>query len=812
MSRPSRMMRNQLSTVIKKAVAKLGEGLIEEALCREGAKGCGSILCTAPVDLEPPYEAFDSTAILGAREREWEGPAPDDIPWVTYRIYAAPDDILSLPWMETLFRAWSAFAGPFAFELIGSHGSVGFHLSMSRGQAPAALAVMSGLFPALRVQEIARPFQAREPSLPLAVEEVVPVPPYHRTLSLIGKEGASPLAIAFRAIESLDEGELGVYQVLFKPTSPENEWHFNIQCLVEAERRAAELHYLGGLSPEFSYDLELPSRLDAGAKEKVSKDCAIYAAVCRYAVWAAPGKAEAFFEVMRGATGVLRFGNHGWRRLADTVFKECLGEQVALQMVARRRTHRPGLVVTSEELASFVHLPNAWVLEMFECVERREGHEWRGASEDVGRSGAARVGINLYAGREASVVIPAEVRLQHGRIVGMTGFGKSYLMLCMVLSDAAAGQGLCLIDPHGDLCYDVLSRYPEERLGDLVYVTFTEPGLMPRWNPFRANVPPGKFADDFARALLATGDFLGAQMGHVIRSVAYTVHILGGSLADFTAMLTRTEEGEALRRRAIDVLDNPDVRRFWTHEFPSYRGKQLESTLNKPSRLTTHDALGAMFRQRENDLDPREWMDTRKVVLINLNSGVLGIDVAKFVGGLMCSLIHRAALSRADNDRALRVPFFLYLDEVQSLQSGALAEMLSEARKYKLGVLMAHQHLGQLEGSLAEAVGNCSTEIVFRPVEGDAPRLRRVLLGRVSEAELSGLKPRQALAAVGNRVVSLTTEECQYPVLRDGRVLARRIAERTYIKVGGEASPQRAAVIRRRERVYDSLGGKEETP
>jgi hypothetical protein len=805
-------MRNELSTVIKKAITQLGEGLLERALAREGAKGCGSILCTAPVDLEPPYEPFDATAILGPRERAWTEPPAGDVTWTTSKVFAAPDDILSLPWTETLFRAWSPFAGPFSFELIGTHGTVGVHFAVPKAQDPAVRRVMSGLFPGLRLQEIARPFGGRDASLPLAVEEIVPVPPYHRTLSLIGKEGASPLGIAYQALMELDDGELGVYQVLFKPTAPEHEWHFNIQCLVEGERRAAELHYLGGLSPEFSYDTELPSRLDASAKEKIAKDCATYAVICRYAVWAPPERAEAFFEVMRGATGVLRFGNHTWRRVSNETFQSCLGASDVLRMVVRRRAHRPGLIETSEELASHVHLPNAWALEMFGGVERRQGHEWRGEDKEAITSGDVQLGVNLYAGQRVPVVVPCELRLHHTRVVGKTGYGKSYLVLCIILSDAASGQGVCVIDPHGDLSNEVLSRLPEDRLDDLVYVTFTEPGLMPKWNPFAAKVPPGKFADDFTRALVTSGEYLGPQMAHVIRNAAYTVHVLGGCLDDFTAMLLRTAEGEALIQKAMKVVENPDVRRFWSHEFRSYGKQQLQSTLNKLSRMTTNDAVGAMFRQRENDLDPREWMDRRKVVVVNLSSGVLGLELGKFIGGLLCSLIHRAALSRADLEESDRVPFFLNLDEVQDLQSGALAEMLSEARKYKLGVLLAHQHVGQLDPSLAEAVGNCSTAIAFQPGPGDGPQLRRALHGKVSEQELSDLTRRQALAAIGNRVVSLTTVTCPYPRLRDGRALARQIAEHTYMRIGAEAAPGPARVVVRKDRVYDRLGGKEDTP
>jgi len=235
--------------------------------------------------------------------------------------------------------------------------------------------------------------------------------------------------------------------VLFKPTAPEHEWHFNIQCLVEGERRAAELHYLGGLSPEFSYDTELPSRLDASAKEKIAKDCAMYAVICRYAVWAPPERAEASSRSCGAPPAVLRFGNHAWRRVTNETFQRCLGASDVLRMVVRRRAHRPGLVATSEELASFVHLPNAWALEMFEGVERRAGHEWRGEDKEAITSGDVQArGQPLRRTARAGGGAVRAAAAPHP-VVGKTGYGKSYLVLNMFLSDAASGQGVGLIDP-----------------------------------------------------------------------------------------------------------------------------------------------------------------------------------------------------------------------------------------------------------------------------------------------------------------------------------------------------------------------------
>jgi type IV secretion system coupling TraD/TrwB family protein len=791
-------VRNEAAVLIRKEVHAIGAGLMEAALAREGCKGCSPVLCTEPVALEPLYARFDADHVLTLQPAEPPlSPAVRGRAWVTCDVYPAEDDLLSITWMETALRALGVLRGPLAFELYGEAGRVFVRFGVQADEVAGFSAALVGHFPALVLKPVEAPFPRRRP---VAVNELCPVGPYHRTLSLLGKEGASPLSLAATVLAQLGEGEVGVLQVLAQPASFAHDWHYNLVNLVEAERRAVELAQLGGLSRAFSYDRELPPLLDPRASEKVGVDVAFYATLVRYAVWGT-GEAQtaAFLQGMRVATGMLRFGNRAWRVLPHETLVGALGADGVARMVRERLAHRPGLMLTSREVASLMHIPNARALAMLACIAQRAGLAWQ-PFPSTGDAGVARLGHNVYLGESRPVEIPLPVRLRHTYVLGATGSGKSALLARLAVDDALAGVGLCLVDPHGDLCHDVLSRLPEERMGDLVLVSLAEDGLVPVWNPFRARVPSGKLADDLARAFLAQTTSGGARMEHNLRMLAYVVAELGGTLQDLAELAARSERGEALRREALETIANPQVHRFLRSELPKYAASELGSVTNKLSRLLLDDALGAMFSQHENALEPRAWMDEGRVVLVNLASGHVGADHARFVGSLLISLVYRAALSRADTPERARRPFVLYLDEFQQFQAATLAELLSEGRKYGLGAVMAHQERGQLGEGLAHALGNCAVSVFFRPAEDDVTFVHRALASRVEAADVRGLGVGEAFVACASRVARLRTELSTAPVRRDARDAGRAYARAHYQPV--TSAPK---VTRRRARRYQTF-------
>lgn len=815
-------MRNAQATLLRFGAIGLGRGLLEDATWTEGRKGCSPMLCTEPVPLEPDYVPFDSSSIVqggraqglvrGIHSSDSGGPndehdAPGDAetplrpeppePRRTLCLFSGEDDISSPGWMDSLLQAFTAIRSPFSFELAGSVGRVSFRFGVPASRVEVLRVAIQGLFPAVRIVSEDRPFPE---GIPSSVEELVPVAPYHRTQTLLGKEGASPLGIVVASIAGLEPEDFGVFQVLLEPAQPEHDWHYNIENLIEAERRGKELALMGGLSSDFRYDGHMPPLQEPSAPEKVRRDVAFFAVVVRYAVWSSSEERSIRFrDGARSATSIVRFGNRQFRRLEHQTLKEALGQDRVRQMVVERVSHRPGLMVTSQEAATFVHLPNARTLEMFASqIEQRQGLEW--TAPPAGVTKAQVIGFNDYAGRSRPVAFTIQARLKHAYLVGATGAGKSNLMKTMVLDDAGNGLGVGVVDPHGDLCMDLLARLPEHRMKDLVYVSFGEDGFVPRWNPLASNAPSGKVADDITRAFLAATSTTGPRMEHVLRTMTYVIHRLGGTLEDLAELAGKTGRGEELRVRGLAEITTPEVRRFLGDELPKYRASDLDSVRNKFSRLLLDDSLGAMFRQRTNTLEPREWMDGGRIVLVNLASGRIGADHARFTGALLVSLLHRSALSRADLSPERRRPFLLYLDEFQHLQSAAIEEILSEGRKYGLGVVLAHQEGGQLGADLLQALGNCGIRVVFRPAPEDLPRLRRSLLNRVTDSDLLRLGTGGAYAVSGECVGSLRTELCSYPALRDGRKAAEEYARTHYAPIAEAAAPPL-----RRRRQFDSL-------
>ena len=500
-------MRNPQAVVIRKAVMAIGVGLLEQALQREGSKGCSAFLCSEPVSLEPPFRVFDSEFILGqtpGRAPDLALVAPKHVDYQTFDVYPAEEDLLSLDWMETMLRALSVLRGPMAFELFGRDGRVWVRYAVPGDQVVGFKASLLGHFPALilRTPEVVFPERAAT-----AVNELVPVGPYHRSLTLLGQEGSSPLALAAGVLSDLPPGDVGVLQILLTPTHPDHDWHYNVETMVEAEERAANLAQLGGLSRQFSYDQVLPPLSEPTVRAKVRKDTAFFTMVARYAVWSDRTEtAEAFLQGMRVSTGLLRFGNRVLRALSHDDLVGGLGEEAVDRMVRERLTHRPGLPLTSHELASLVHLPNARSLAMLASLEQRSSLPWRAVEAES--PGDLTIGTNTFAGETVPVVVPSDLRLQHTYLIGTTGSGKSSLQERMAVDDAYAGSGFCLVDPHGDLCMDVLSRLPEERIR-ATSSTFRSPsrGWCREWNPFRSNVTAAKLADDMARAFMAQNTF-----------------------------------------------------------------------------------------------------------------------------------------------------------------------------------------------------------------------------------------------------------------------------------------------------------------
>src|SRR5215510_5252976 len=317
-------------------------------------------------------------------------------------------------------------------------------------------------------------------------------------------------------------------------------------------------------------------------------------------------------------------------------------------------------------------------------------------------------------------------RRSHIYVIGKTGTGKSTLLETLIRQDIVNGEGLALLDPHGDLVEKVLRAVPDKNKGDLIY--FNVPDNPLGFNPLE-KVAPEK------RTLAAAGlldafkkiwaDSWGPRLEHILRNAFLALlDQPEATLADVLRLL----DDHAFRRDVCSGVYNSQVRDFWLREYENYplrlRAEAIAPIQNKVGAFLTDPLLNRILTQKKCAFDLSLVMDERKILLVNLAKGKIGADVSALLGALLVTKIGLAGLSRADVPEETRRDFYLYLDEFQNLATLSLANMLSELRKYRVNMVLSHQYLSQLDPQVKDAIlGNTGTIISFRLGLTDAEML-----------------------------------------------------------------------------------------
>ncbi|WP_346898997.1 helicase HerA domain-containing protein [uncultured Roseibium sp.] len=333
-------------------------------------------------------------------------------------------------------------------------------------------------------------------------------------------------------------------------------------------------------------------------------------------------------------------------------------------------------------------------------------------------------------------------RLHHTYIIGQTGTGKSTLLGQLMEQDISYRRGCCLLDPHGDLARSVASVAGDKA----IYWDLGDPSCPYGYNPLT-------YVAEQYRPLVASGlidtlkkqwaDAWGARMEHMLRyALLALLSRPGSSLRDIVPMFLSKE----FQKQVLNATTDEQVRFFWFREFPKMNYKSAADGVapiaNKLGAFLAHPVVRKAICAPEKSLRFREIIDTGGTLIVNLAKGSLGSDVTDILGGLIVSSIALAAYSRQVQAEKDRRPYFLYIDEFHAFTTSAFADMLSELRKYKLGLVLSHQFTSQLSKGVLEAVlGNVGTSIVFRLGANDAPLLAKQLGSeRIETADFVGLE------------------------------------------------------------------------
>jgi len=382
-------------------------------------------------------------------------------------------------------------------------------------------------------------------------------------------------------------------------------------------------------------------------------------------------------------------------------------------------------ILNSEELATIYHFPNKQITTPhIHWVYAKTAP----APQEIPSEGLY-FGMSTYRGVRRPVYIREDDRRRHIYIIGKTGTGKTELEKQMIMQDINEGKGLCYMDPHGDAIEDLLKRIPPERAEDVIYFNPADTERPMGLNLLEARTEDQKhFAATAVINMMyklfdpyKTG-IVGPRFEHAVRNAMLTVMCDEG--ATFVEVMRALTDARYVQELLPKVTD-PIIRRYWTDQIAQtadfHKSEVLDYIVSKFGRFVTNRMIRNIIGQSQSSFSFRDVMDKGKILFINLSKGEIGEENSSFLGLILVPRILMAAMSRADVPEDQRRDFYLYVDEFQNFATPDFAQILSEARKYRLNLTVANQFIGQVEEEVKNAVfGNVGTIISFRVGVTDA--------------------------------------------------------------------------------------------
>jgi len=339
-------------------------------------------------------------------------------------------------------------------------------------------------------------------------------------------------------------------------------------------------------------------------------------------------------------------------------------------------------------------------------------------------------GLTTFRNQRRKFGIKTDDRRRHMYVIGKTGMGKTLMLKNMVTQDIQQGKGVGFIDPHGEAAEELLDYIPSNRINDVVY-----------FNPADLDFPIAfnimEKVDLEHRHLVASGlmgvfkkiwpDVWSARMEYILNnSILALLEYPGSTLLGVNRMLADPE----YRKKVVEKVTDPVVKSFWINEFARYTQRlEVEATAaiqNKVGQFISNPLIRNIIGQVKSNIDMRKVMDEKKILIVNISKGRVGEDNSRLLGALLVTKLQLAAMSRVDIPEEKREDFFLYVDEFQNFATASFANILSEARKYRLSLILSHQYITQMEEEVRDAVfGNVGTIVVFRVGAEDAEYLEK---------------------------------------------------------------------------------------
>ncbi len=651
----------------------------------------------------------------------------------------------------------------FAFEIVSLKGLITFYLVVPRELQQFFEEQLQAQYPTAQI-DVTEDYNAFTPQGVAVGTTLTFVRPYAFPLRTYRHQDGDPLNAVTNALSRLNKDEAGVVQFVARSAHP--RWHRAGVKIVGALRSGKSIKSAtGGSSGVGSALGVLGASLatkDPNAVERmpiqqvdqqvldllVEKTNKAGLEVTIRCVASAQGEAIAKQRLQGLIDAFAQYRNYEYGNgLRPTGIRRDVKfmEQFIYRTIDEART----VILNAEEMASVYHLPLP--------TTETPNINWLTARTlpapvNVPSAGVL-LGENVYRGERQLIHMKPDDRRRHMYIIGTTGTGKSNLMLNMAVQDIRNGNGVAVIDPHGSLVESILENVPEERVNDVIYFDPSDIERPMGLNMLEAKTPQEA---DFAvqemiaifYKLVSDPSFVGPMFEHNMRNAMLTLIAnteFPGTIAEIPRIFTDT----AFQKYAVKFVTDPVVRAFWEKEMAKttdyHKSEMLGYLISKVGRFIENSMMRNIIGQPKSGFQFREVMDQGKILLVNLSKGKVGEMNSNLLGLIMVSKLQMAALARADVPEEQRRDFFLYIDEFQNFVTDSIAIILSEARKYKLNLIMAHQYINQLvvnnDTKVRDAVfGNVGSIAAFRVGVDDAPTLAQQLAPVVTEYDLINIE------------------------------------------------------------------------
>ncbi|MCL5091182.1 MAG: type IV secretion system DNA-binding domain-containing protein [Patescibacteria group bacterium] len=681
-----------------------------------------------------------------------------------------------------------------SFEIVGLPEDIRFYISVSDKLRDMVEKQIHGAYPGAEIKEVPEynifsekgkvayaDFQFRSSAyMPIKVYKDLPV---------------DPLSAITSSLAKMQEGEGAAIQILITPTN--KKW------------ASAGRKYLSKTKKSESDPEKANYKMDPKQMEAIENKCSKPGfEVCARIVVSSTDQAsaKAHLQNLKGAFEQLSSDQNGFKgrkiRLNQFFMTDFIYRFQPLFYFNRNK-----IILSTEELATIFHLPNKSLETpyIFWLNAKRAP-----APQQIAKEGLY-LGKSVFRGIEQPIYMKDTDRMRHTYIIGATGTGKSQLLVKMMYQDLKAGRGFCFVDPH-DTFEQVMQLIPPERAEDVIYFCPSDVEKPLGLNLIEVETEDQKHFISSAIINLMYKLFdpyktgiVGPRFEHAVRNAMLTVMSEPGStFVEVVRCLTDPRYVQEL----LPKVQDPMVKRYWTDQIAQtsdfHKSETLDYIVSKFGRFVTNKMIRNIIGQSKSAFDFRKVMDEGKILIINLAKGQIGEENSSFLGLVLVPKILMAAMSRSNIPEAQRKDFYLYVDEFQNFATPDFAQILSEARKFHLGLVVTNQFIGQMEEEVKNAIfGNCGTKIAFRVGVTDAQYLQHEFAPTFNEADLLNIEAYNAYVKtiVNNEPVpsfSMSMKDDMPPIWKQMNTdLSEKIKELSRLRYGKDREVVEAEIAKR---------------